>query len=299
MPSAAPYDLGRDQFALTPTYDGSGQAIHPGVLDFRQINGGTWRGWRYWMVMTPWPARDNSKENPSILVSRDGYTWHVPAGLTNPIRATTDGGWASDADIEYDASTDELVVIWRPVIEIPGRVIRSADGVTWYGDATCTLTYPVIEGATTDELLSPCIIRNDDGTWDIWVVAYAGDRNVWKYHTSNLLNWGTPTPSTGLTGKGLWHIDVTKAPDGRYLLVYNNSGTGIFAASSTDGLTWTANPQPLFSQLNYNRHQPYRSTCTIHENGQDVRVWISCATYSVYVWRTFYIRAPLSHWPTP
>jgi hypothetical protein len=35
-----------------PTYDASGQAIHPDVIDFG--SGNTWNGYRYWMAMTPY-----------------------------------------------------------------------------------------------------------------------------------------------------------------------------------------------------------------------------------------------------
>ena len=62
---------------VTPTYDGSGEAVHPDVVLF--ANG--WRGWEYWLVMTPYPSDDTGKENPSILVSHDGASWQEPIVL--------------------------------------------------------------------------------------------------------------------------------------------------------------------------------------------------------------------------
>ena len=86
----------------TPTYDASGEATHPGVYDAG--TGQTWNGYRYWMVMTPYPNSDATKENPSILASADGTTWVVPAGLTNPI-ASPNPVQCSDPDIVVVSGT--------------------------------------------------------------------------------------------------------------------------------------------------------------------------------------------------
>ena len=65
----------------TPTYDGSGQVVHPGIVYFP----GGWNGYQYWLVVTPYPGGNAAFENPSILVSQDGVTWIQPPGITNPI----------------------------------------------------------------------------------------------------------------------------------------------------------------------------------------------------------------------
>ena len=74
---------------ITPTYDGSGEAVHPDILFFP--NG--WRGWEYWLVITPYPGDDTSKENPSILVSHDGITWREPAASPIPSRSRASASW--------------------------------------------------------------------------------------------------------------------------------------------------------------------------------------------------------------
>lgn len=72
---------------LTPTYDGSGQAVHPSLVYFRDGwgNDRARNNWRYWLVMTPFPNKKERYENPSILVSNEGVKWRVPPGLKNPI----------------------------------------------------------------------------------------------------------------------------------------------------------------------------------------------------------------------
>ena len=72
---------------VTPTYDGSGQVVHPDVV---YVPGG-WNGYEYWMGMTPYPNSNNSYENPSVLASNDNLTWVVPPGVINPLAPTPPG----------------------------------------------------------------------------------------------------------------------------------------------------------------------------------------------------------------
>jgi hypothetical protein len=89
-----------------PTYDGSGQAVEPTVLEFPK----PWNGHRFWMAMSPYPNADASLENPSIVVSDDGLAWSVPDGLVNPLAKPTpnESGHLDDATIVYDDGSDEL-----------------------------------------------------------------------------------------------------------------------------------------------------------------------------------------------
>ena len=69
-----------------PTYDGSGQVVHPSVIDFINEYGiDAWSGYRYWMVLTPYPQSQDKFENPSLYASHDGLTWVVPHPITNPL----------------------------------------------------------------------------------------------------------------------------------------------------------------------------------------------------------------------
>ena len=93
-----------------PTYEHSGQAVHPDVVRFAVA----WQGWEYWMAMTPFPKGKEAFENPSILVSHDGLRWQVPTGLSNPLAQTPERkGYNSDPDLSYDAVNDRLVLIYR------------------------------------------------------------------------------------------------------------------------------------------------------------------------------------------
>src|SRR5690348_1682788 len=70
-----------DAFQITPTYDGSGQVTEPSILEFP----GEWHGFRYWLVVAPYPHSNDLDENPSILTSQDGLHWSAPPGIENPL----------------------------------------------------------------------------------------------------------------------------------------------------------------------------------------------------------------------
>src|ERR1044071_8620340 len=48
-----------------PTYEQSGESVHPDIVAFPQA----WHGRRYWMAMTPYPGSNPAFENPSLLVT--------------------------------------------------------------------------------------------------------------------------------------------------------------------------------------------------------------------------------------
>lgn len=239
-------DLGDpDFYTLTqltiPTYDGSGQTVHPDVI---KIAGG-WNGWLYWMAITPYPSSDDTKENPSILVSNDGTTWQEPDGITNPVVAYPGGSsFNSDPDLVYDSTTDTLWLFYR---ESDGStddiyVTSSTDGITW---ATPTLLF----STPFAEALSPAVVR-DGATWRMWTVNKTPSPNTMEMRSTSVPDgtWTAPTTTDAVAadGKDIWHIDiVADGSDFRAFLNVDDidgaSGdNGMIAlGSSTDGLTWT------------------------------------------------------------
>src|SRR4051812_43260793 len=92
------------------TYDGSGQTVHPDVVSVPA----DWIGTRRYLAITPYPAGDGSKENPSIFGGDDIDVWRAPAGLTNPVVRPA-GGYLSDPDIVYEPQRRELWMYYREV----------------------------------------------------------------------------------------------------------------------------------------------------------------------------------------
>lgn len=122
-------DLASSRLMLeTPTYDGSGQAVHPDVFH------SSW-GWpkaakyRYWMVLTPYAYSDFSRENPSILVSNNGRNWFVPEGLVNPIEPAPTEGHYSDPDIVMGDGRLWVFFRWDKGLEERIYAKSSNDGI--------------------------------------------------------------------------------------------------------------------------------------------------------------------------
>lgn len=219
-----------------PTYESSGQATHPAVL---RVEGG-WRGWRYWMAMTPLPDNDETFEDPSVLVSQDGVTWQLPPGGPDPVILASA---TSDPELVY--WDNRLYLFWRTSGPGPGDAIHvtsTSDGVTWSGDTT------ILTGANT-ELLSPAVVRHPDGTWRLWAVNMTASPNTLRMWTATdpLGTWTGPTACTATDpeGRDLWHCDVNW--DGTaYRMLLTTCGSGnsgdfsrLLLGSSTNATTWS------------------------------------------------------------
>src|SRR5262249_43111187 len=89
---------------VTPTYDGSGQAVHPDVVSFPNA----WHGYRCSSAVPQSRGGNDRSATPSILASTNGSTWAVPAGVANPLVPTPPCDHNNDTDMLYDAATDSL-----------------------------------------------------------------------------------------------------------------------------------------------------------------------------------------------
>lgn len=290
IPTSAPYNVAT--FLNIPTYEGSGQAVHPDVIDFRNeasVVGDTWQGWRFWMAMTPYPNSQDEWEDPSILVSQDGIGWQIPSGLTNPVYRPTSGPYNNDPDLVYDPDTDELVLFYRDYFQ--WRAARSADGVTW--PATSTLIQETIG-------VSPSVLLDGEGTWHRWSAQGS-------YQTAPAETGPWTTPAGSSSGSLGWHSNVVFAPGGGFHAIAHYNGTGekyMRALSSPDGLNWTANVTPVLvsGTFDWSATNLYRAAMTLHEDGDRYRVWYSGQGLpgvgpASYPWHMAYTEIPLTEWP--
>ena len=236
----------------TPTYDGTGKAVHPSVC---HVHGGL-GGYEWWMAMTPY-ATGQSVENPSILASHDGLTWVVPAGLTNPIvPALTGADFNSDTYLIHHER--KLWCFYRTNLASAAPLSErlsyktSEDGVTWSAPVLVMASNP-----TMRRIVSPSVAYFG-GVWHLWGCDYVSSPTVLRHWTS------TTTPTEGqwsaadtCTISNLpptyhpWHIDVHR--DGvelvlvSYLTVNGASAAGGFLhrAVSTDGIAWVGDKAPF------------------------------------------------------
>jgi hypothetical protein len=275
-----------------PTYDGTGQVVHPDVRVFAA----PWHGSRYWMGVTPYPGGNANFENPSVVVSADGVQWGAPDGLTNPVVSRPVDGYNSDPDLVYDAAGDRLVLLYREVRA--GRNVifsrASADGRRW--DAPTVLLSKPSHGA-----ISPTVAFNPDGRPMLWYVD-AGPAGCSASSTRVKLRvgggpsalspaapddgWSSDVETTfALPDHVIWHLDVTYvAGRAEYWAVFHayaktaTCGSGdLYFARSRDGVAWTVYPTPLLvaGKSDWTAASLYRASI-VHDAARDVlSVWFS------------------------
>jgi len=264
-----------------PTYDGSGQVVHPDVM---YLSSG-WNGYAYWMAMTPSPYLDESYENPSILVSSDGLTWVEPTGITNPIVDLPSAGHNADPDILLVGDT--LMVYYSettgdtPDDHVYINVLTSTNGITWTAPVT-TLSFSIGTGGYA---LSPAVLY-EGGTFYMWYVRSAGctanTSSVYMRTSTNGLNWGVEQPVT-LThpGQVVWHPDV-QWNGSTYVMLYaaypagsDCTDTSLYYAESADREEWTTTTTPVLTPnpSGWDSSLIYRSTFLA--DGDSLRIWYS------------------------
>ena len=314
FPTSAPWNVPVPM--PTPTPDGTGQVVHPSVVDFRTQHGqAKWNGRRFWMAITPYPNGNSGAENPCILASDDGYTWVVPSGLTNPIDPPPGAtGYNSDTDLEYDPSTGRLWCFWRehnhsgaaPVGELM-HAAWSSDGSTWTKTDNVLVSQITGNESGSGAFLSPAVSRRPDGTWVMVSIGRPAIGYTPRFWTASAATgpWAESGAATftwtgGSAPAGeVWHFGMALVSGVYYgLLDINGGSENVYPATSTDGLSWAASTTPVVvARTGEWDERPYRSSLAPHENGTHMRVWYSADGTSG--WRTGYTQAPLSAWPAP
>lgn len=272
----------------TPTYDTSGQAIHPSIVYFSTA----WNGYKYWMAMTPYPGGDESKENPSILASTDGSSWEVPSGLTNPIEPEPGTGHYSDTELVYNDDTDELWCYYRWNLSPDAKMYlqKSSNGTSW------DTKQSVLEDTTSNGILSPAIVKQGSN-WYLWFIKSISSHYEVEYYTSsNGTSWtynSTLDLDIDVGGnKEPWHLEVRYISEkSEYWMLYNISGGGydLAFAKSSNRTTWTKYNKFVLSPSasGWDDGFIYRSTFRYNSSNDKIEVWYTGKS-SGGVWHTGY-----------
>ena len=322
IPTAAPHNV--STYCDLPTYENTGSGLHFSVVDMHNEVGHDWNGWRYWAAFTPYYQQDSRLENPSIVVSADGWHWVVPRGVVNPIYGPPPNPilWNADTDLAYDPASDSMVLIFQGQrdglwLAQDQLVARSQDGVRWPARAWSAGMLPQFSRCASGSLF-----RDADGSWLMYAVytgggGGAGVRQMRRWRSTEATGpWlGEGEVPSGLTGfplDGLWHSEVMRDADGIYraLLWVGWTKGLVYAASSTDGLAWarSADPvlrpssdEPTLAGLNrWDSSELYRGSFT--DAGSYFRVWYSGTPggkTTATSWRIGYTEIPKSAWPAP
>ena len=272
----------------TPTYDGSGQGIHPSVVYFSTA----WNGYKYWMAMTPYPGGNDDYENPSILASNDGVSWEVPSGLTNPIEPAPDTGHYSDTELVYNDDTDELWCYYRWNLSPNAKLYlqKSSNGTSW-GEKQS-----VLEDTTSNGILSPSVVKQGNN-WYLWFVKLISDHYEVEYYTStNGTSWtydSTLDLDIDVGGnKEPWHLEVRYISEkSEYWMLYNTVGGGydLAFAKSTDRTTWTKYNKFILSPSasGWDNSFIYRTAFRYNSGTNKIEIWYT-GKNSSNVWHIGY-----------
>lgn len=255
-----------------PTYDGSGQVVHPDILVENS---------RLVMAMTPYPFSDDTFENPSVVVSTDGTTFTAVPGA-DPIVGPPPIDHNDDPDIRIDPRTGEYEVLYLETLR-PERqnlvALRSRDLATW--SRRTAIAYDLAAGAPF--IVSPAAIEvagathlfavdlAPDGQWRI-VRMVSGDGQTWDATTAApiALDTGRLAP---------WHLDVFAVPGGYAMLISalldDFSRQSLYLATSPDLAAWTLRPAPLLDEADpaLALTSLYRATGAV--SGDRLVIWYS------------------------
>jgi hypothetical protein len=278
------------------TPDGSGQPVHPDVVD--TVTG--FAGHRYWMACTPYPFGDDRQENPIIRVSPDGLHWEPVPGAPDPLVPAPEAGDEHWSDTDLVIHDGLLHTVFRgcrrgdPHAEL--FVTHSSDGVTW------SEPEKFWEG---HRAVSPAVVCDPDG-WSMWHIEadsrWSGEPDLLVRHRGPSLQELSERTVCRLQipGHVLWHLDVIATDVGFEALVAayprraNAARSRLFHAVSSDGVTFTLSQRAPVLRARTGRWDSkviYRSTFA-KDPGGTYRVWFAAGSWSK-VWGIGYAVRPM------
>jgi hypothetical protein len=270
---------------VIPTYDGSGEVVHPDVVYTPPgVFAHTWH-----LVLTPYPTGAGALyENPSVYASDDGVAWHVESGVVNPLarpRPQAHGEVLSDPALVFVPESGELWLYYRSYTSDSDYVwlMRTSDAVHWSSPV-------LVFGTAAGQALSPSVVHRTADEWLMWTVSGhcdgGGDTHMDVRRSADGLRW-SPPETVILAGLSPWHVFVRWVESLSTWVLATNVKTDssscltteLHLAFSSDGLRWTLrshawlvageDPTGMFSRV------VYRSAFA--EVGNNLRFWYSGA----------------------
>ena len=244
--------LGRKLRLDIPTYDGTGQVVHPDIFFDGTIG-------KYVLAFTPYPFTDDSHENPCVAVSDDGIRFYEERPGLNPLAPPPEKDHNDDPDISLHDGVYGLVYLETVRPDYQDVVLlRSRDRLSW---ERRVLYRQEPAGKSDDLIVSPAVIWTGEGCRCFFVMG-----NYGRGH--RILATG---PAAGLEGldfagaapvqvKGIpeglmpWHLDVFPDGEGGWVMLLclvapDGDGKGgryfLHAARSRDLADWKLYPAPV------------------------------------------------------
>ena len=277
-----------------PTFEGSGQAMHPDIMQNAPLLG----GWEYRMSFTPYPGEAEATEDASVVVSHDGVHWEVEQGIVNPLSPHFAGlKTNSDPDYVYDVVDHRCLLFYRSVME--DNPVERLYVLTSSPSCRQWSTPKLLFSGPQYTLISPTVVmRPDHAAPMMWTVDSHGEGCGGRSSRVTMRQWvGDPregllngrwmppvVTDLAVPGRVVWHLDVNWSEELReYWALFpafvpgqGCSSSDLFTAHSTDGVHWAVLTDPLVRRgdTTWTARTLYRSTAQWLP-GRRMRVWFS------------------------
>lgn len=195
---------------VTPTHDGSGQGMHPSVIDFLTEHGlASWAGHRFWMAMSPYTGGNDVVEDPNLIASDDGETWVVPDGLTNPLDdRSSNPTHLNDPYLVYDPTADNLRVYYGEASAAFGSslLMKTVDADMIVSEVTT-----VLHSASYAGILGHTVWRESESAWHLWYCSTDSEgvlHIAYRVSANGIDGWSDPAYSKPQIPPGWypWHL---------------------------------------------------------------------------------------------
>ncbi|MEK7194182.1 MAG: hypothetical protein AAB660_00640 [Patescibacteria group bacterium] len=287
-------------YIAVPTYDSSGESIHPDFIRFDR----PWAGYKYWMVVTPYRFFLAELENPSLKVSNDGENWIPAPGVPDPLVPGYMAGYNSDPELVFDHVRGCMSVVFRFVFrENNIRELNSCDGVNW-GESRLLFWEP------NHDAVSQTITDGKGNARDMFYVS-AGIRGCGATSTEikmrsaldgraslGEMTFG-PASSINMKQAGLviWHLKVRYIPSkNEWWAMYvaysprldgSCSRSDLYFAKSTNRTQWQTYPLPIVSRFDrrFDFLSVYRASFDYDSSTDELLVITSVIDSTDHLWQ--------------
>jgi hypothetical protein len=274
-----PYDR---LFALSiPTYDKSGQAVHPDILYHPE------NSHPFMLAFTPYPFSNDSFENPSIALSDNGLHFFEEYPGLNPLVAAPFQDHNNDPDMFY--YKDQLRIVYLETLrpEKQNLVLLTHSGDDHWSSRIVHTDYL---DAGDPMILSPAYARINRQDYLFYVnMSHTPNRIQFVTIHENF----TPDFSTrqdiaiNMQGRTPWHIDIIPYKNFFYMLICcvktekNEKKYDLYMARSDNGSIWNFSDNTLIQNT-------YRSTGFFMDN--DMYIYYSKQTRFFLSWEIGIVR---------
>jgi hypothetical protein len=197
-----------------PTYDGSGQGVHPSLL---VQDGGSPR---FVLSFTPYTDTDDRVENPSVVVSDDGIHFREEKPGLNPLVPAPEKDHNDDPDLF--CSNGKYCILYLETIRPEKQslvLLESFDRIRWEKKV---IHVENLAGSSGCFMLSPKYIEKDGLSWLFYVNRDAVGGYRIEYVTGKDLYSLDFAHRNAVTVSGLkalpWHLDIIQS-EGEYIML--------------------------------------------------------------------------------